>query len=52
MGITQLNFEHKNKVEVAIKLLRAWEPPEGYYLADSGGKDSVTILNLALEAKR
>lgn len=43
MGITQLNFELKNKVEVAIEALRLHEPPEGYYLADSGGKDSTAV---------
>lgn len=50
MGLDQLNFEGKNKVEVAIDLLQACEPPEGYYLAFSGGKDSVVIYNLAFRA--
>ena len=27
-------------VEVAIKRIQAFEPPEGYFLAFSGGKDS------------
>lgn len=40
----------ENKAEVAIGLLRAWEPPEGYYLAFSGGKDSVVIYDLAVKA--
>jgi len=31
----------------AIKRLRTFEPPEGYYLAFSGGKDSVCIKALA-----
>ena len=31
----------------AIALLKANEPPEGYFLAYSGGKDSVAILKLA-----
>ena len=35
-----------NKVDVAIKRLRAFEPPEGYYLAFSGGKDSVSVKAL------
>jgi len=50
MGLTQLNFEGKNKVEVAIMRLKEFEPPEGYYLAFSGGKDSVAIYDLAIKA--
>ena len=50
MGLTQLNFEGKNKVEVAIMRLKEFEPPEGYYLAFSGGKDSVVLKDLALKA--
>lgn len=30
----------QDKVEVAIKRLKTFEPCEGYYVADSGGKDS------------
>jgi phosphoadenosine phosphosulfate reductase len=40
MGLDQLNFEGKNKVEVAIMRLQEFESPEGYYFADSYGKDS------------
>lgn len=47
MGLSQLNFEGLNKVEEAIRLLREHEPPEGYYGAFSGGKDSVVIKDLA-----
>lgn len=36
-----------DKVQVAIERLRMFEPPEGYYLAFSGGKDSCTIKALA-----
>lgn len=50
MSIWQQNFENQNKVEVAIGLLRACEPPNGYYLAFSGGKDSCVILDLAKKA--
>jgi phosphoadenosine phosphosulfate reductase len=39
------------KVDTAIDLLRAHEPPEGYYLAFSGGKDSGVIKHLADFAK-
>ena len=36
-----------DKVQIAIDRLKMFEPPEGYYLAYSGGKDSDTILALA-----
>jgi len=39
-----------NKVEFAIELLQTWEPKDGYYLAFSGGKDSVAIYDLAVKA--
>ena len=35
------------KIRQAIGLLQLHEPPEGYYLAYSGGKDSGVILELA-----
>ena len=34
------------KVDAAVKRLKAFEPPEGYYLAFSGGKDSVVCKAL------
>jgi len=37
----------KSRVEMSIARLRQFEPPEGYYLAFSGGKDSITIYRLA-----
>ncbi len=40
-------FGRVDKVQIAIDRLKAFEPPEGYYLAYSGGKDSDTILALA-----
>lgn len=40
-------FGVENKIKNAIELLQAFEPPEGYYLAFSGGKDSVVIKALA-----
>lgn len=45
--IHQLNMNGKDKVQVAIDRFRTFEPPEGYYLAFSGGKDSVVIKALA-----
>lgn len=51
MLITENLFGEKiDKVEIAIETLRMYEPEEGYYLAFSGGKDSITIYNLALKA--
>lgn len=35
-----------DKVEIAIKRLKAFEPEEGYYVAFSGGKDSQCVYHL------
>jgi len=43
-------FGERDKVKIAIDRLQAFEPPEGYYLAFSGGKDSQCIYHLAKEA--
>lgn len=43
-------FGSTDKVADAINLLRQHEPPEGYYLCFSGGKDSVAIYDLAVRA--
>jgi len=37
-------------VKKAIEIYREFEPEEGYYLADSGGKDSTVIRELAIMA--
>lgn len=47
MSIHQLNFKGKDLVEMSIDRFRLFEPPEGYYLAFSGGKDSCVIKALA-----
>lgn len=39
-------FEDVDKVEIAIKRLKLHEPKEGYYVAFSGGKDSVVLLDI------
>lgn len=38
-------FGHEDKVQTAMERLQAFEPPEGYYLAFSGGKDSQCIYH-------
>ena len=45
--IHQLDIYGADKVEKAIMRLQTYEPPEGYYLCFSGGKDSVVIKALA-----
>lgn len=47
MLIEQTLFGTVDKVQQAIDLLREHEPPEGYYLCFSGGKDSTVIKALA-----
>lgn len=43
-------FGTTDKVADAIKLLQKHEPPEGYFLCFSGGKDSVVIYDLAVKS--
>ena len=38
--------QKRDKVQTAIDRLRAFEPEEGYYVADSGGKDSTCVVKL------
>ena len=40
-------FETIDKVKMSIERLKQFEPPEGYHLAFSGGKDSIVIKELA-----
>ena len=42
----QLNFQGKTKLEATIDKIKLFEPPEGYYVAFSGGKDSQCIYEL------
>ena len=46
----QITLEGKTIDQVAIELIQAYEPPEGYYLGFSGGKDSVVIYDLTKRA--
>jgi phosphoadenosine phosphosulfate reductase len=45
--IEETLFGRVDKVAIAIERLKTFEPPEGYYLAFSGGKDSQCIYHLA-----
>lgn len=42
--------ESRDIVQIAIERIRTFEPPEGYYVAFSGGKDSIVILDLVRRA--
>ena len=44
------NVTFPDKVQMSIERLQYFEPPEGYYLAFSGGKDSIVIYDLAVKA--
>jgi PP-loop superfamily ATP-utilizing enzyme len=51
MALGQLRLDTKeNKIEYAIKLLKDYEPKEGYYLGFSGGKDSVVVYDIAVKS--
>ena len=51
MALEQLEMETGlNKIDFAIKILQDNEPPEGYYLAFSGGKDSVVVYDIAVKS--
>ncbi len=39
-------FGNVDKVAITLDRIRQFEPPEGYYVAFSGGKDSCVILDL------
>ena len=41
-----MNNELKEKIDLSIRRLQAFEPPEGYFVAFSGGKDSSVVKHL------
>ena len=43
-------FETKSRAEISIDRLQAFQPPEGYILAFSGGKDSIVLKDLAIRS--
>lgn len=42
----EVKGEYEHKVEMAIQRLQSFEPPDGYYVAFSGGKDSQCVYHL------
>lgn len=55
MDRNQLEFEfcepmYQDLITKSIETIQEFEPEDGYYLAFSGGKDSVVLLNLAQRA--
>lgn len=48
MSVTRITFDGEiDMVQRAMDRLKAFEPKEGYWLAYSGGKDSIVIKRLA-----
>lgn len=48
MALEQLELETGlNKLDFSIQMIQTWQPVDGYYLAFSGGKDSVALRAVA-----
>lgn len=45
---TDLWGKKQNRIDIAIKRLQEFEPPEGYYFANSFGKDSTVVRQLLI----
>jgi phosphoadenosine phosphosulfate reductase len=43
----QTNLFGETAIDLSIRIMREFEPPEGYYLAFSGGKDSTALRAVA-----
>lgn len=39
-----------DKIQIAVERLQAFEPPQGYYVAFSGGKDSIVVKDLIMRS--
>ncbi len=50
MTLGQLQLDGRNMVDVAIDRIREFCPPEGYYVAFSGGKDSIVVADIVRRA--
>ena len=50
ISIAQLTLDGSNHINRSIEAVRLHEPPDGYTLAFSGGKDSVVLLDIAERA--
>lgn len=46
----QIDLWGNTKVDKALEFIKKHEPPEGYFLGFSGGKDSVVLYDLARRA--
>jgi phosphoadenosine phosphosulfate reductase len=46
----QTDFDGLTLIDKSIARLKEFEPEEGYYLAFSGGKDSVVLYDLAVKS--
>lgn len=51
MSLGQLDLEGLTKVEFSMAIIRENEPEDDYYLAFSGGKESVVLLDLTKRVK-
>lgn len=50
MLIENTLFGYEDKVQIAIRRIENFEPEEGYYVAFSGGKDSLVVKDLVKRA--